>query len=445
MVSLAGAAPEARSKQGMTTYQILLVALCCLCNAADGFDVVSLSLAAPVLAKDWRIDPAMLGTLFSASAMGLVGGSFLIAPLADRFGRRPIMLAALGMLALCMLGTGLANNVSQLFVLRLTTGLALGTLVVSLNVTVAEFSSDRHRNLSMAVLHTGFTFGQMIGSTIAAVVLASAHWRYIFFAAGILNVLTFSLALFLLAESPRFLANRSRPADKVRLAALLRKANLDEKYLATDGHAARPSVTRNLAALLAPSMRALSILFWLTAVTYAIVGYFQLNWKPTILANAGLSPSMAAAAGIVTGACGTIGHLAMGLLARPIGEARLTVIFFALAAVSLTIFGLMPPMAVPLIAMAGLASAFVVGAYTGLFLVAVQFYQPGVQNIAVSFMVGFSRIGAIIGPMIGGFLISAGFDRMQTYFIFSAIALMPAVALWFAGRLALRATATAGA
>src|SRR5690606_1694794 len=91
-----------------------------------------------------------------------------------------------------------------------------------------------------------------------------------------------------------------------------------------------------------------------------------------------------------------------------------------------------------LLAMSGLTTFFVVGAYTGLFLVAVQIYPPAIRNTGVGFVVGFGRLGAIIGPLIGGFLLSAGLDRMDTYFVFSAIALVPAVTMHLANRLAAR-------
>ncbi|MFD2499765.1 hypothetical protein ACFSTI_14215 [Rhizorhabdus histidinilytica] len=141
---------------------------------------------------------------------------------------------------------------------------------------------------------------------------------------------------------------------------------------------------------------------------------------------------------MITGACGALGHLTMGLLAKPVGEGRLTAIYFALAAVSLIIFGIQPPDPVPLLAMAGVTTLFVVGAYTGLFLVAVKMYPADVQNTGVGFVVGFGRVGAIIGPMIGGFLLGAGLDRMDTYFVFSAIAIVPAVTMHLANRLAAR-------
>jgi len=422
----------------MSPYQYLVVALCCLCNIADGFDVASLALAAPVLTKEWNIDPAVLGTVFGVSSVGLSIGAFIIAPLADKFGRRPVMLAAIGSLAIALLLTSVATNVPQLLVLRLITGAGLGTLVVCLNTTVAEFTTDEARNVSLAVLHLGFTLGTMTASAIAVLALQFSGWRAIFLAASILNAVTFIASLFLLGESPEFLVKRRAPRDLGRLNRLrarMRMASLAElPERASDQEKGRGGVR----ALLGPDLRQATLLVWAASLTYAIVGYFLLNWKPTILANAGLSPTLAAASGMITGACGALGHLSMGLLAKRVGEGRLTAIYFALAAVTLVIFGVQPPDPIPLLAMAGVTTLFVVGAYTGLFLVAVKMYPAAIHNTGVGFVVGFGRLGAIIGPMIGGFLLSAGLNRMDTYFVFSAIAVIPAVTMHLANRLAAR-------
>jgi len=422
----------------MSPYQYLVVALCCFCNLADGFDVSSLAFAAPVLTKEWGLDPAVLGTIFGASSVGLAIGAFLIAPLADRFGRRPVMLTAIGSLGAAMLLTAASTHFVHLLVLRFITGMGLGTLVVCLNTTVAEFTSDKVRNVSLAVLHVGFTMGTITASVIAVLALEFAGWRAIFVAAAAFNILTFIFGLFLLGESPEFLAKRGRPEDLVRLNRLRARMRLEPLAALPARPKGRTQPTVGPKAVLQPGMRQVTILVWAASLTYAIVGYFLLNWKPTILANAGLSTTLAAASGMITGVCGALGHLAMGVFARRVGEGRLTALFFALAAVTLVIFGVQPPEPISLLAMSGLTTFFVVGAYTGLFLVAVQIYPPAIRNTGVGFVVGFGRLGAIIGPLIGGFLLSAGLDRMDTYFVFSAIALVPAVTMHLANRLAAR-------
>ena len=125
----------------MRFYQIAVIVLLSFVNAADGFDVVSLAVVAPMLSKEWQVNPAVLGSVFSAVAVGLVVGAFLVAPFADRVGRRPIMLGALGTLAATLLLTGSSTAIWQLFVLRFVTGIGLGTLVVCLNTAAAENAS----------------------------------------------------------------------------------------------------------------------------------------------------------------------------------------------------------------------------------------------------------------------------------------------------------------
>ena len=212
----------------MSAYQILIVLLCSLTNAADGFDVVSLAVAAPVLSKQWHVAPAMLGSMFSVVAVGLVIGAFLVAPFADKVGRRPVMLGALGTLAATLLLTGASAAIWQLFALRFVTGIGLGTLVVCLNTTAAEQASDKARNMSMAVVHLGFTIGMMLGGGIAALVLHKAGWRPIFYFAGALNTLTFVLSIFFLGESREFLGRRQAPGDLARLNRLNRRMRIPE-------------------------------------------------------------------------------------------------------------------------------------------------------------------------------------------------------------------------
>jgi MFS family permease len=426
----------------MRAYQLIVVVLCCLINVADGFDVVSLAVAAPALTREWGVDPAVLGAMFSAGACGLVIGAFVIGPMADKFGRRPIMLGALGTLATMLLLSGMAADIWQLLVCRTITGIGLGTLVVCLNTTVAEYASDKSRNMALAILHIGFSSGSMLGSAIAAVALHQGSWRMIFFAAGGINMVTFVASIFLLGESREFLARRQAPGDLDRINRLNRRMHIPELTELPRRPVEAKERGSAIRLMLAPEIRAQTLLIWMASVTYALVGYFIMNWKPTILANAGLSPSMAAAAGVLTGAFGTAGHLSFGVLGRRVGEIRLTMWCLIGAAVTLVVFGSMPPEPLPLVLVAGLTSFFVVGAYTGFFLIAVVMYPPAIQNAGVGFIVGFGRVGAVIGPALGGFLLSAGLSRMDTYYVFAVIAVIPAVTMYVAYRLTKRGAST---
>jgi MFS family permease len=419
------------ARSPMHIRQVILVLLCCLINMADGYDVLSLALAAPQLTKEWGVAPQMLGIAFSATSVGLVLGAFLVAPLADRIGRRSVVLGALVLITIVHWCLAFSNSIWMVASLRFAMGIGLGTLVVSLNVLVAEFSNDRWRNVLLGILHSGFSLGMAVSGGVAAWLLEPFGWRYIFIGGGVLNIAVLLFALVFLLESPEYLTSRQprNALAKVNsILTLMKHPPLHALPPIQSGKRTRISV----AALLAPDVRRMTILIWIASLTYAVVGYFLMNWKPQVLVNAGLTPTQASYVGIVNGAFGTVGHLTIGLLSRWIEETKLTAIYFAGLVVTLVVFGTVPASPVLLLGTSGVLGLFTVGAYTGLFLVAIKFYSAEMRNTGVGFVVGWSRVGAIIGPMLGGLLIGAGFDRTMTFAVFASIAVIPVMTMFMA-------------
>jgi MFS family permease len=411
--------------------QYILVVLCCFINMADGYDVLSLALAAPTLTKEWGVAPQMLGIAFSSTSVGLVLGAFLVGPIADRLGRRSVVLAALVIITIAHWCLAASNSIWMVAALRFGMGIGLGTLVVSLNVMVAEFSNERMRNVLLGVLHTGFSLGMAVSGATAALLLEPFGWRYIFVGGGVLNILVLMFAIVFLLESPEYLTTRQPRNALARVNAILEKLKRPPlQALPPMQTSKRATIT--FASLLAPEVRRTTILIWIASLTYAVVGYFLMNWKPQILVNAGLTPTQASYVGIVNGVFGVIGHLSIGLLSRWIEETKLTAIYFAMLVVMLVVFGTAPASPVVLLGASGVLGLFTVGAYTGLFLVAIKYYSFQMRTTGVGFVVGWSRVGAIIGPMLGGLLVGASFDRSMTFAVFASIAVIPVMSMFLA-------------
>ena len=421
------------ARSPMHVRQFLLVVLCCLINTTDGYDMLSLALAAPQLRKEWGVAPQLLGVALSATSVGIVLGSFLVARISDRFGRRPVMLAALFVVTVAHGCSAVATSIWQIGVLRLGLGIALGTLVVSLNVLVAEFSNDRWRNVLLALGHAGFSLGMAVSGAIAAWVLEPYGWRFIFVGGAALNLVLLLLAAVFLLESPEYLTVRQPRNALARIngiLTLLRQPPLASLPPLPGGI---PPQTR-ATALLAPPLRQVSILIWVAALTFAVVGYFLMSWNPQILVNAGMTPTQASYVVIINAAFGTLGHLSMAYLSRWIEETRLTALYFALMAAMLVAFGTVPASLPVLLGASGILTLFTVGAYTGLFLVAVKFYSSETRNVGLGFVVGWQRVGSIVGPMLGGLLIGASLDRLMTLVVFAAIAVIPVMSMSWAAR-----------
>ena len=342
------------------------------------------------------------------------------------------MLTMLATLAIALLLTAHTKTIEILIVLRLLTGLALGTMVVCLNVTVAEFSSLKWRNLAVSMFHTGFSLGTMLGGTLAALTLETIGWPALVYAAAILNASTFVLTFLLVPESPTYLIQKRPEGALVRLNRVLTKLGHPGVDRLPDPE---PSPKRgSLAALLAPGIRTGTLLIWFAQFAFAIVGYLLLSWKPTVMVNAGLTPTQAGYSAMIIGAFGIAGHAVMGWFARALGPTMLTAIFLALLAAALLVFGLQPPSLPGLVFSSGLQSFFNVGAYSGLFLVTLAFYPTTLRTAGVGVLVAWARLGGIVGPILGGVMLGMGMGRELMFPVLAVIALVPMVALLAARR-----------
>ncbi|MCM8732036.1 MFS transporter [Hephaestia sp. GCM10023244] len=412
----------------MTAFQFVIVALCCVINVADGADIVAMAYAAPLLAKEWGIRPEVLGIVFGAAPVGMAIGAFFVAPLADRFGRRIIVLSAVGGGAVAMLLTGISTSVPMLAVTRLLTGVGLGALLASLTVTVVEYTNKRWGNFFIAVLHIGFAVGVSLMGLIAAGLAEPYGWRSFFLFGAAMNAVIFVVGLFLLPESVEFLMESQprRALERInRIFARIGRAPLT----ALPRKTAKVKTSLGVLSLLDTEFRRPTLLLWAASIGYAVVGYYHLNWTPHVLAEAGVATNLAISSGFFTGTGAIAGNLSMGLLSSRREPMRLTAYYFAGSAVTLAAFGLSAPNVIGMFAFATLISFFTLGGFSGLMIVTSRQYPALVRSTGVGGVVGFGRLGAVIGPVIGGILLGAGIELWGSYLVFAAFAAVPFVTL----------------
>jgi len=424
--------PRMMADAPMTTFQFAIVLLCCVINVADGADIVAMAYAAPLVTKEWGIRPELLGMVFSAAPVGMGIGAFLIAPLADRFGRRVVVLSAVGVVGVAMLLTGLSTSVPMLAAMRLLTGTGLGTLLASLMVTVVEYTNRRWGNFFIAVLHIGFAVGVSLMGLIAAALSGPYGWRAFFLFGAAMNGAILLTGLFLLPESVEFLME-SQPRRALarinRIFARIGRAPL----AALPPKTARVKAGLSILSLLDPHFRASTLLLWTASIGYAVVGYYHLNWTPHVLAQAGVATNIAISSGFFTGAGAIAGNLSMGVLSGRIDPVRLTAGYFAGSALALAGFGLSAPNMIGMFACATLISFFTLGGFSGLMIVTSHQYPALARSTGVGGVVGFGRLGAVIGPVLGGVLIGNGVELWGSYLVFGGFAAIPVIMLLLLG------------
>ena len=172
----------------------------------DGFDVQAIGFVAPALMQDWRIDPAALGPVFGAGLLGMLFGSMILSMIADRVGRRPVLVGATAFFSLCMLATAAVESLQQLAFLRFLTGLGIGGVMANAVALASEYSPQRQRASLLLWISCGFTGGAIAGGLIAASLIPWAGWRSVFVVGGILPLAIAAVMYWRLPEALLFLS-----------------------------------------------------------------------------------------------------------------------------------------------------------------------------------------------------------------------------------------------
>ena len=180
----------------MSPLQIIVIFITVLLNAIDGFDVLSISFAAPGIAKEWGTTPAALGVVMSMELVGMAIGSFILGGVADKMGRRPTLLGCLIAMTGGMLMVPTAANAVQLSIWRVIVGLGIGGILACINAVVAEFSSIKKRGMCISIMVIGYPLGGTFGGMVASHMLQSHDWRIIFYFGAVLTGVFDSCRLF---------------------------------------------------------------------------------------------------------------------------------------------------------------------------------------------------------------------------------------------------------
>src|SRR5262249_26350171 len=209
----------------MTPFQVGAVAICVVLNMLDGFDVLVMAFTAPAVSGEWHLQGAETGVLLSAGLFGMAAGSLFLAPWADRFGRRAIILLSLITITLGMFLSAAAQGRWQLAALRVLTGIGIGGILAGITVITGEYASNKWRSNAISIQVIGYPVGATIGGSIAPVLIPRYGWRSAFLFGALASLIMIPVVLARLPESLDFLLAK-RPANALeRLNDLLRRMN----------------------------------------------------------------------------------------------------------------------------------------------------------------------------------------------------------------------------
>jgi len=418
----------------MQPAQLLAVSICLVINFLDGFDVLAIAFAAPQIALDWSVNSKDLGVIFSAGLAGMVVGALLLSPLADRFGRRRLILACLCVVSAGMLTAAISSNVAQLIAARLVTGLGVGGMLSSLTTMVAEYSNDRHRKLAISILQSGYPVGAIIAGIASAYLLREFGWRSIFVAGGCMSLLMIPLVLWRLPESIAFLMARQPPRALEQLNSIL--IRLGQVSLSAMPDNENRSVEHgSTQEIFSAAFRGRTFAIWIAFVALMSAFYFVTNWTPKILIDAGLSTDAGISGGVLIAAGGVVGGLALGWISVRTSVYKVAAFYMLVAMVAMGVFGFLDFELSTMLPVAFLIGFFLAGSIIGLYSLVPDLYPSRIRNTGIGWALGIGRLGAVIGPFAAGALINAGWERSEYFLALSLPIVASLIAvLWLQAR-----------
>ncbi|WP_434630147.1 MFS transporter [Chromobacterium sp. CV08] len=408
-------------------FQYRLLALCGLCMILDGFDVQAMGYVAPALLEDWGIAKSALGPVFSAGLFGLLLGALLFGALADRVGRRPILLVCTLGFSAGMLATAAAQTLPQLIALRFLTGLGLGGIMPNAMALAGEYSPARRRASLMMMISCGFTAGALLGGLLAAWLIPAHGWRAVFVVGGVAPLLLWLPMLSGLPESARFLLLRGRPAQAL---FWLRRM---EPALPAD---CRPWLAESLpsqspvAALFGDGLARRTLLLWLLSFLNLIVLYFLSNWMPSLLRAQGLQMRDALLAGSMLQLGGVAGTLSFGYWIDRVGFRNVLLASFLSAALGLWVLGRINGEALWLYVLLFCVGFFIIGGQPAVNALAASAYPTGLRATGVGWSLGVGRVGSVLGPWLGGVLIGLAWSQSALFALLALVSLASAAVVW---------------
>ena len=417
----------------MSRLQIAVVALCIALNAVDGFDVLAISFAAPGIAAEWGIDRAMLGVVLSMELIGMALGSVLIGNLADRIGRRPVILACLVAMTIGMFLAAWAQNVAMLSATRLFTGLGIGGMLSSTSAMVAEFSNDRRRSLNVVLNIAGYSAGAVVGGVIASMLLqATGEWRSVFLLGAAATTALLPLVWWMMPESIESQIARRPPGALERVNGTLARLGLAPvAALPAPGQFdARPSV----AALFSPRYATPTVLLTIAYFAQIMAFYFIQKWTPKVLVDMGFEAASAARVLVFVNIGCVLGAVVVGLASQRVRLQPLVLGSMLLSFLCIASYGLLPPELLWFSALALLAGFFTNASVVGLYPVMVQTYPALLRASGTGFVIGVGRGGGVGGPSAAGGLLAGGGALLLVSTAMGAGALVAAAMLVLVGR-----------
>jgi MFS transporter, AAHS family, 4-hydroxybenzoate transporter len=434
---------EIIDERPLSRFQISSIALCGLVLLLDGFDTQCIGFLAPSISESLGVPLKNFGPVFSAGLIGLMIAAMAMGPVADRWGRKwPVVFSALTFAIFALL-TARAVSLQQLIVFRFLTGLGLGGAMPNVVALTSEYSPKRLQAVFVGALFCGMPLGALVGGLASSVMIPHWGWRSVFYLGGLLPLTIAIILIKALPESVRFLTARGKDVREISKIMQQIAPDIGTAGLNLSPIAAREARSEGLPVrhLFTEDRAAGTILLWIPFFMNLLILYFIVNWLPGLLRQSGLAVSAGVIAVSLFSLGGITGALTEGRVMNSFGAYATLLAQFAISAVLIGSLAFLTHSFAIMMTVTFVLGVAIQGAQAGLNALAASFYPTTVRSTGVGWALGVGRVGSIVGPAIGGMLLTMGWTPQRIFLAGMAPALCASIAILGSTRLRGQASA----
>jgi MFS family permease len=434
----------------MGRMQILVVAITIALNALDGFDVLSISIAAGSIRDELGIGPSLTGLLLSMELVGMALGSIFLGKYADVWGRRPMMLACLVMMtagmfmvttdpgimarilhpALISIGpmSEWPVELVHISIWRIITGLGIGGMLASINACVAEYSNGKKKHMNVALMSIGYPVGAFTGGFISAALIPNFGWQSVFLLGFGMTAVMIPVVYFLVPETVAFETRRQKPGALERINSTLTKMGketVDALPDLTEEHA-----DKSRSSIFSPKLMRTTVIVTLAYFFHIMTFYFILKWTGVIVEDRGYDPSQASQVLSWINVGGATGGALLGFLTLKYDLKKLTIGAMLMSTVFVAVYGNMTELT-QLTLVCVICGFFINAAINGMYAIFAHAYPTQVRAAGTGFAIGLGRGGSILAPIIAGLMFEGGSGVPTVALVMGGGSLLAAIALLF--------------
>jgi AAHS family 4-hydroxybenzoate transporter-like MFS transporter len=430
--------------QPLGRFQVRVALLCAAVLFLESFDSNALGYIVPTLTRVWHLPPGAFGPIFASGFFGQLIGAVVAGPVADRIGRKAVLVAATVEFALGALLTTQAASPGFLLGIRLITGLGIGAALPNAVALCTEYSPALRRSTLLVVVLCGITLGSVAAGLVAARVLPVYGWQSVFWIGGIAPLALAPLLLSDLAESPYLLAIRGN--QDLAIATILRRispaAGVPEgaRFVLREEGAARLGAIH----LLKGGRALATILLWVIVFMNNFEIYVFASWLPTLARASGLTEQASVMTGVAMTIGGFAGTLGMGWLLDRFSIERMMAVNYAAGAGFIALLALVAGERWSMALVSVAAGFCIVGGQTGANALIAYRHPTSMRATALAWALGAGRVASIVGPLLAGLIISMGWSSRSTFFLAVIPALCASVTVLLLGERVWRSRAHQG-